>query len=50
MRVAEFFGVPPERLANASFEELLEHELADASRFRATEKRIQKARTGLKPV
>lgn len=50
MRVAEFFGVPPDRLANAAFEDLLEHELADPVRFKATEKRFQKARSGLKSV
>lgn len=50
LQVAEFFGVPADRLANALFEDLLENELADAERYRATERRIKKARTRLKSV
>ena len=50
LKVGEFFGVPPDRLATAEFADLLEHELCDPERFRTVERRIQHARSGLQPV
>ena len=50
LRVAEFFGVPADRLATADFSDLLSHELADPARFEAVETRIHRLRTGLKAV
>jgi transcriptional regulator with XRE-family HTH domain len=41
-RISKFFELPPDRLADADFEDLLVHELADASRFRLVETKIQK--------
>jgi transcriptional regulator with XRE-family HTH domain len=45
LRLAEFFGVPTDRLATAAFEDLLQHELADPERFRTVEAKIQQARS-----
>jgi transcriptional regulator with XRE-family HTH domain len=39
--LGDLFGIDPDRLARASFEELLQQELADPQRYRATEQRIQ---------
>jgi transcriptional regulator with XRE-family HTH domain len=50
LRVGEFFGVQADRLATASFTDLLQHELADPARFEAVEARIHRLRTGLKAV
>ncbi len=49
LRLAEFFGVPTDRLATAEFEDLLQHELADPERFGAVEARIREARAALQP-
>lgn len=50
LKVGEFFGIPPDRLATAKFTDLLEHELADPERFDAVETRIHHARAGLRVV
>jgi transcriptional regulator with XRE-family HTH domain len=47
LRVGEFFGLPADRLATAEFEDLLEHELADAGRFKAVEGKIRDERVRL---
>ncbi len=47
LRVADFFGVPADRLATAEFKDLLQHELADPDRFDAVEERIQLDRARL---
>jgi transcriptional regulator with XRE-family HTH domain len=39
--VGELFGVDPGRLARAPFEDLLEHELADAERYRRAEETLE---------
>jgi transcriptional regulator with XRE-family HTH domain len=41
LRVGELFGVDPGRLARAPFEDLLEHELADAERYRRAEETLE---------
>jgi transcriptional regulator with XRE-family HTH domain len=48
LRVGEFFGVPADRLATAEFGDLLQHELADPSRFEGVEKKIHDLRAQLK--
>jgi transcriptional regulator with XRE-family HTH domain len=48
--IGEFFGVPANRLAEANFEDLLEHELSDPERYRQVEARIKKARSRLQLV
>jgi transcriptional regulator with XRE-family HTH domain len=40
LEIAGLFGIEPDRLANASFEELLQIELADPVRYRETEERV----------
>ena len=40
--IGDLFGIQTDRLVDASFEDLLQHELADPQRFRDTEQRIQK--------
>jgi transcriptional regulator with XRE-family HTH domain len=39
-KIARLFGIDAERLLDAPFEELLQAEIADPSRYRETEKRI----------
>ena len=39
-QIGDIFGIGAERLANASFDELLQNELADPKRYRSAEKRI----------
>lgn len=41
MKVAEIFEVDPGRLARAEFPDLLEHELADAEKYRRVEKTLE---------
>ena len=48
--VAELFGIPTERLMNATFPQLLEKELADPERYERTERRLHAARARLKSV
>jgi transcriptional regulator with XRE-family HTH domain len=48
--VADFLGVAADRLARASFEDLLAHELADPDRFREVEAEIRRRRSTLKAV
>jgi transcriptional regulator with XRE-family HTH domain len=42
LEVGELFGVDPGRLARADFADLLEHELADAERYRKAEETLEK--------
>jgi transcriptional regulator with XRE-family HTH domain len=39
-QIARIFGIDPDRLASAPFEELLQVEIADPERYRETQKRI----------
>ena len=48
--IADFFGVPADRLARANFEDLLAHELANLERFREVEAEIRRRRSTLKSV
>ncbi len=48
--IADFFGVPADRLARADFDELLTHELADPERFREVEGEIRRRRSTLMSV
>src|SRR4051794_12219671 len=41
--IAEFFELPMERLLTSPFDDLLEHELADAERFRRVQQKIDHA-------
>jgi len=50
LAVGDFFQVPADRLARASFEDLLANELADPERFRAVEAKMHRMRTGLQVV
>jgi transcriptional regulator with XRE-family HTH domain len=50
LTVGAFFDIPADRLARAEFGDLLEHELASKERFDTVEKKIAKARTGLRVV
>jgi transcriptional regulator with XRE-family HTH domain len=43
-QIAQIFGISPERLASAPFEDLLRVDLADPVRFRETEERIEALR------
>jgi DNA-binding XRE family transcriptional regulator len=48
--IGEFFNVPADRLARASFDDLLAHELADPERFREVEAEIRRRRSTLTAV
>jgi len=50
LKIGEFFGLPADRLATASFEDLLGSELSDPERFRGVETKIERARSGLRAV
>jgi transcriptional regulator with XRE-family HTH domain len=42
LKVGDFFKIDPGRLARADFGDLLEHELADATRFREVEETVER--------
>jgi transcriptional regulator with XRE-family HTH domain len=48
--IGEFFGVTPDRLARADFEDLLANELANPARFREVEAEIRRRRSTLRAV
>ncbi len=50
IQVADLFQISTDRLMAAEFSDLLEHELADAERFKRVEARIQGGTTPLRAV
>jgi hypothetical protein len=50
MKVGSFFDIPPHRLAQARFQDLLADELGDEERYQRVETRIKRGITRLKAV
>ena len=48
--IADLFQISTDRLMGAEFADLLQHELADAERFKRVEARIRRGLTPLKAV
>lgn len=44
LKIGDVFHIPPDRLARADFGDLLEHELADAERYRQAEETLERLR------
>ncbi len=44
LMVGQFFGVPADRIATATFDDLLANELADPERFKVVEEKIARER------